>query len=648
MVFALLAGQVRVQASTYYQVAVSQDDVWAHEMGGVRLTLPNGSERIIKAGQTVTIPATSEQPASLAVFMEAGFLQQPVPVKRHYSAHFAAWVGKPEVQAIAIGSVLFERRRRAVESIKILLVGVPLIHRSFPGANKALPVLASSLHLKGYNNVVQMDLEHPNRSRDDLMAELADTDLVIFAGGMTPQWPEIDELSQAVAAHLQQIGRTNVPLLVGGYAVRNAADILKASPHITAFFDGEGEVGIIEIADAVSAGQFEQRRDIIRGLCHLDADGIYHGSTADRVKDIDPYDQQYGLEHNPTIHNMEIFRTADGRQLQTGQIFSQRGCPFVCSYCNKSQETNGVVWLSNDAFRNQVRKLKAMGIEAVYLDVDTATINRAKFLEHAAILKEEGMIWGSNTRIDKIDYELMQASVDAGCVYMFFGVEHTSPLVSLAIGKFNGSFASQLAQARAYPDRVVQVFNDMEKAGLPSSYFIILGLPTAILDETESKVIGYRPTTINEDLAAIAYGLDRCHPDYLNFNMLRFMPGSAAADIPSHPAFTCIRPSGKQPITAGYFLPRVAEQMGYVLPNNPNTYLLCESVGRNQPTTTAVDSWRIHETVRRSMEMINARIDAGHKPTALFMDRELMAKGLVKRDESGRYWIAPLEAFDNI
>ena len=44
------------------------------------------------------------------------------------------------------------------------------------------------------------------------------------------------------------------------------------------------------------------------------------------------------------------------------------------------------------------------------------------------------------------------------------------------------------------------------------------------------------------------------------------------------------------------------------------------------------------------MELINAKIDAGEKPTQLFMDKDLLAFGLVKRDEKGKYAIAPLLA----
>src|SRR5262249_55578152 len=142
------------------------------------------------------------------------------------------------------------------------------------------------------------------------------------------------------------------------------------------------------------------------------------------------------------------------------------------------------------------------------------------------------------------------------------------------------------------------------------------------------------------------FGLDECAPDYLNLNVLRFMPGSVAADVPSHPAYQTVRPSGHAPITAGYFLPRVAALRGYRVPANHPVFRLCESVGMNQPTTTALDAQRVFDTVRVTMDMINSRIDRGKRPTRLFIEPALLEVGLVSRDDDGRYSLAPLREWD--
>jgi len=548
-----------------------------------------------------------------------------------------------------------------INSIRIVLIGEFIKHRSFNGANKALPVLASSLVNAGFSQVLQLDLERLDLSIDDVLNEIINADLIIFAGCLTTQWAEIDEHSSKIFAELQKLGRETVPILVGGYAAKSVEDIASITPWITAFCDGEGEESIIKIAHTVARGTFYEEMKHLPGLCFMTQDGKFHRSTPDdnknvvfhraiapRVNNFDDIDQNFNLIHVPKVHDMDIFKSSDGRQLKTAQLFTQRGCPWGCGFCNKSSENNSVVRLSEASFRRQLRQLKQRGYEAVYLDVDTFTVHDQAAKREAEILKEEGFVWGSNTRIDKINYEQMGYLVDHNCVYMFFGVEHTLPEVSLANHKFNGSIASQIKQAFDYPAKIVKVFQDMNQAGLPSSYFLILGLPKAKLNDDKTEIIGYEPTTFADDIEAIRFGIEKCNPDFLNFNVLRFMPGSMAADTVGDCSYSCVRPSGKRPITAGYFLPRTVKHYGYPQFQEHGVYRLCESVSRYQPITTAMNPQRVYDTICYAMQLINSKIDRGGKATKLFLDRDLLALGLVTQDAQGKYAIAPLEDFAKI
>ncbi len=72
---------------------------------------------------------------------------------------------------------------------------------------------------------------------------------------------------------------------------------------------------------------------------------------------------------------------------------------------------------------------------------------------------------------------------------------------------------------------------------------------------------------------------------------------------------------------------------GYQVIQNHSVYQLCESMSRNQPTTVAMNAQRVYDTICSTTELINAKIEAGGKPTKLFIDRNLQAVGLVNRDE---------------
>jgi hypothetical protein len=59
----------------------------------------------------------------------------------------------------------------------------------------------------------------------------------------------------------------------------------------------------------------------------------------------------------------------------------------------------------------------------------------------------------------------------------------------------------------------------------------------------------------------------------------------------------------------------------------------------------AITPERAYETMGYAINLINQRIDQGKKATQLFVDHEVMKKGLVKRDTKGHYWIAPINDF---
>ncbi len=527
----------------------------------------------------------------------------------------------------------------------ILLTAPPLRHRTFNGANKALPVLASALRNAGFARVKQLDMERPDVKIENICKAAEGADLVAFAGVQSPQLPELDSASMELRSHLKQKG-LNVPIIAGGYVSKGIGDVIAEMPQITAFFNGEGEEGIVRIARSVSRGRLENELGSIQGLCFVDRQGAFHFSRAERVQNFDAIDQDFGFTHVPDKHDMDIF-VRNGRQLKTVELFTQRGCAYSCSFCNKSAEQRGIVRLDLERFKEHLARARADGFEAAYIDVDTFTINPELARKEALALKEAGFVWGTNTRIDMLSEADASFFSKNGCVYLFAGVEHSKPEVILAQRKFNGKEGCQIRESFLYPDKVRAFFRSLGLAGMPSSYFMILGLPKAVVGSGGARISGYAHSTLEDDLEAIRFALS-CGPDYLNFNGLRFMPGSEAADVPGHPAYSQVRPSGVRPISAGWFLPRVAKKLGYHAQENHGIYRLLESAGSNQPMSTILTPDRVDRCMEYAMEGINQRIDSGMKPTRLFIDRQVLDEGLVSMDKKGRYRKAPLKEFEGL
>ncbi len=529
--------------------------------------------------------------------------------------------------------------------IKVVLIGEKMPNRAFNGANKALPVLASSLNNAGYTNVRQLDMEREDMTLDEVMRETRNSDLIGISGVST----QLDQIYSHAKKIREDLEGRKTPIIVGGYAAKGAQEIAANAPWITAFFNGEGEEGILQIAGSVARDKFDDEKKKIKGLCYVDSSGNYHESLADRVRDLDGIDQNFGFVHVPKVHDMDIFRDDSGRVLKTAQLFDQRGCLYRCGFCNKSLEEKAVVHVGDEWFEELVMNLADDGYEAVYLDNDTATINADRFRKKMEILNEYGLKVGINTRIDIEARRLkdgkgnIEFAKNHGAIYQFFGVEHTDPNVLVAIGKFNGNENSQVKRAKQYKEDVKVVFTEMERTGLPSSYFLIMGLPKKVGED-------YRPTSLEEDQEAIRFALTECNPNYLNFNVLRFMPGTTASDLPSNPNYTnpfaCVRPTGDNPVSGVHFIPALARKNGYDPQEYHPIFQCFEDLPREQPRSTAVSSKRAYETMKYTIDLINQRIEHGKKPTTLFLGHRVLDKGLITREDNGKYNIVGFEQFN--
>lgn len=148
-------------------------------------------------------------------------------------------------------------------------------------------------------------------------------------------------------------------------------------------------------------------------------------------------------------------------------IFSMRGCPYTCSYC-ASVEIFGpqVGFRSVQNVVNEVNFLKnKYDIKKLYFLDPTFTINRNRAIELANALKYLDVKWTCETRVDRIDMELLQIFQKAGCNLISFGIETGSEDVHNNLGKLTTINQNKLAIKMAHD------------AGLEVKAFLMGALP---------------------------------------------------------------------------------------------------------------------------------------------------------------------------
>lgn len=155
--------------------------------------------------------------------------------------------------------------------------------------------------------------------------------------------------------------------------------------------------------------------------------------------------------------------------MTTGQ-----GCPFPCTFC-VAPYYSGVKFRPRP-IEDVLAEMKYVRsfVSDVFFHTDTFTLNKKYVLSLCKRMVEEdlGLGWMSNSRVDTIDEEMVEAMRRAGCWLIAFGIESGSQKI-LDISKKK----IQLEQSK----RAVKIAND---GGLMVAGHFILGLP----GETEETI----------------------------------------------------------------------------------------------------------------------------------------------------------------
>lgn len=224
-------------------------------------------------------------------------------------------------------------------------------------------------------------------------------------------------------------------------------------PHLADFsVSGDGEYALsflvreIHKAGADAAGDMVKRQILAKqseverlpgvGGISFVCDGREHRlRLSGRLLNLDalPFMPRDLLDENHS-RSFSIFR-GSGRNLRTAQLMTSRGCFWTCAFCTEA--TGKTLQRSFENIRREIERLRPLGYEAIFFDDSTFTnlvearnrrgaegaARRAFLDELLRYLGEEGWNWGCETRIDQVDRSVLLKLKEAGCSYVYFGVE---------------------------------------------------------------------------------------------------------------------------------------------------------------------------------------------------------------------------------
>jgi len=248
------------------------------------------------------------------------------------------------------------------------------------------------------------------------------------------------------------------------------------------------------------------------------------------------------------------------------QIFTGRGCPYLCTFCSWTQTLMGrkyrVRSISNVLDELEWIQENLPEVKEVFFEDDTFTINKKRVLEFCREYRKRGLdiTWACNARAD-LDYETMKEMRRANCRLLIVGYESGSDEILRNIKK-----GITVEQIRRFA-------KDARRAGLLVHGDFIIGLP----GETKETIELTRKL------------IKETKPDILQVSVASPFPG-----------------------TEFY---KWCEENGYLLINDPNEYL----DGQGHQKAIISYPWLTAEEIVQKVDSILREyyLSLGYVPVAL-------------------------------
>jgi magnesium-protoporphyrin IX monomethyl ester (oxidative) cyclase len=235
---------------------------------------------------------------------------------------------------------------------------------------------------------------------------------------------------------------------------------------------GEAEDRICKIIDEVN-----DRRDFykIDGVSFLFDGRIVNTSPAELIDDLNSLEIPAYEKSNISHYSRISSKVIRGVPLRVASIMTSRGCPFSCSYCmGKLITGRRVRFREASRIYDEVKKLRdKFGFEAVYFLDDTLGVSKTYVQEICQVMKELGMLWGAQERVNTINEKSLREMRGSGCVQIDFGIESGSNRILNEIANKNISVEMSRSALRMTGKNRLRTFSNF-----------MIGFPT----ETEQEM----------------------------------------------------------------------------------------------------------------------------------------------------------------
>jgi radical SAM superfamily enzyme YgiQ (UPF0313 family) len=281
--------------------------------------------------------------------------------------------------------------------------------------------------------------------------------------------------------------------------------VVLGGPHVHLFSDetinldnvdflvlGEGEIGFKELLDNTNNLSALKH---IPGLVFKEDGKTVHTGRQPVLKDLDtlPFPARHLVPY-------EKYSSLLSKGDAVTTIFTSRGCPFKCSFCDRPHL--GKAFRARSAM-NVVDEIEAcvkIGIHELLFYDDTFTVNKKRVLDicNEIVRRRLDIGWDIRARVDTVDEEILRHLKKAGCRGIHYGIEAGTEKILNILNK-------GITLSKAH-----QVFDLTKKYSIPVLAYFMIGNPT------ETK----------EDILSTFEVMKSLKPDYVHMTILTPFPGT--------------------------------------------------------------------------------------------------------------------------
>lgn len=319
------------------------------------------------------------------------------------------------------------------------------------GCLPPLGLLYTASAIDGEHDVMVIDCQAENLSYDDAVDILKDFKADIV-GISTMTFTLID--TKILINRIKD--RLNIPVIVGG-------------PH-AAIYPHECITGLG--ADYVIKGESEL---VINELLEDIPCTKNIWESLDFIGELDEIE----FPERALINN-SLYSSILSKKNPTTSMFSSRGCPYQCSFCDRPSLGKKFRAMSAKRVVDEMEDCESLGIKSIMFYDDTFTVSKGRVYEICAEIRKRDLKidWDVRARVDTVDKELLEEMSKAGCKRIHFGVESASEKVLKALNK------------NINLEQVEKAFKDAKTYGMETLAYFMIGNPSETWDDLK-KTLDY-------------------------------------------------------------------------------------------------------------------------------------------------------------